>query len=183
MDELSLHILDIVQNSIYAKATFIEIKIVDDSKSDTIIIEIKDNGVGIEETKIDKIQDPFYTTKEGKRVGLGIPLFKQTAVSCDGEFYIESKKNMGTKIFAKFRKSHPDLPPLGDLKSTIFTILSINSCDFKILYYKDKKGFEIDTREIKEYLGGIPINNPKVIGFLKNYLDEKFKQMEVNSET
>lgn len=184
MDELSLHILDIVQNSVSAKANLIKINVTENNKEDFIIIEIEDNGVGIDEKDLEKVQDPFFTTKKEKKVGLGIPLFKQIALTCDGEFNIESKKNLGTKIYAKFKKSHPDLPPLGDLKNTILTlILSIKNCDFIFFYNKDNRIFEIDTREIKKNLGDTPLNHPEVINFLKEFFEENFKKMEVNSET
>lgn len=180
MDELSLHILDIVQNSISAKATFIEIKVVDDSKEDKIEIEILDNGIGMSEDEIEKVESPFYTTKGYKKVGLGIPLLKQIALSTDGEFKIESKKGEFTKIYASFKRSHPDTPPIGNLKDTILTLMCTSqNFDIKFQYRKDEKIFEIDTREIKKNLGDIPLNHPEVIKFLRNYLEENFKLLEV----
>ncbi|MDI6860586.1 MAG: ATP-binding protein [Caldisericia bacterium] len=180
MDELSLHILDIVQNSISAKATLIEVKLIDDSKNDKIEIEIFDNGVGMDEEEIKKVQDPFYTTKNFKKVGLGIPLLKQMALSCNGEFKIESKKGEFTRVYASFKKSHPDVPPIGNLKDTILTIiLSSNNFDIKFHYRKDNKFFELDTKEIKNILGDIPLNHPEVIKFFKNYLEENFLNLEV----
>lgn len=184
MDEISLHILDIVQNSISANATLIEIKVIDDSKNDKIEIEIFDNGVGMDDEEIKKVQDPFYTTKSYKKVGLGIPLLKQIALSCEGEFKIESKKGEFTKVYASFKKSHPDTPPIGNLKDTILTIiLGSNNFDIKFHYKKDNKIFELDTKEIKNTLGDVPLNHPEVIKFLRNYLEENFRHLEVQSET
>lgn len=180
MDELSLHILDIVQNSISAKATFIEVKVIENSKEDKIEIEIFDNGVGMTEEEIKIVQDPFYTTKSYKKVGLGIPLLKQIALSTDGEFKIESKKGEFTKVYASFKKSHPDTPPIGNLKDTILTlVLSSENFDIKFFYKKDNKIFELDTKEIKKNLDDIPLNHPEVIKFLRNYLEENFKNLEV----
>jgi nitrogen fixation/metabolism regulation signal transduction histidine kinase len=180
MDEISLHILDIVQNSISANANFIIVNVNDDSKEDIIEIEILDNGKGMSEEELKLIEDPFYTTKNYKKVGLGIPLLKQIAFSTEGDFKIESKKEEFTRVYAKFRKSHPDTPPLGNLKDTILTlILTSDNFDIKFQYKKDGKILEIDSREIKKILGDIPINHPEVIKFIRNYLEDNFKNLEV----
>lgn len=183
MDELSLHIIDIVQNSISAKANLIEIIIFEDSKNDYITIEIKDNGRGIEKDMLEKVQDSFYTTKTGKEVGFGIPLFKQIVLLCDGEFKIESKENFGTRIYAKFRKSHPNLPSIGDLENSFLTLIIACNCDFYIYYNKDGKIFEFDTKKIKNFLGGVPLNHPEVIKFLKSYFYKNFEKMEAICES
>lgn len=180
MDELSLHILDIVQNSISAKATFIEVKVIEDLVKDKIEIMILDNGIGMDEEELKRVEDPFYTTKNYKKVGLGIPLLKQIALSTEGDFKIESKKGEFTKVYASFKRSHPDTPPIGNLKDTLLTIiLSSENFDIKFQYKKDNKIFELNTKEIKENLGDIPINHPDVIKFIRNFLDENFKNMEV----
>lgn len=180
MDELSLHILDIVQNSISAKATFIEVKVIEDLIKDKIEIMILDNGIGMDEEELKRVEDPFYTTKNYKKVGLGIPLLKQIALSTEGDFKIESKKGEFTKVYASFKRSHPDTPPIGNLKDTLLTIiLSSENFDIKFQYKKDNKIFELNTKEIKENLGDIPINHPEVIKFIRNFLDENFKNMEV----
>lgn len=180
MDELSLHILDIVQNSISAKATFIEVKVIEDLVKDKIEIMILDNGIGMDEEELKRVEDPFYTTKNYKKVGLGIPLLKQIALSTEGDFKIESKKGEFTKVYASFKRSHPDTPPIGNLKDTLLTIiLSSENFDIKFQYKKDNKIFELNTKEIKENLGDIPINHPEVIKFIRNFLDENFKNMEV----
>ncbi len=180
MDEISLHILDIVQNSISANATFVTVNIIEDTKEDKIEIEIIDNGKGMSEEELKLIENPFYTTKNYKKVGLGIPLLKQIAISADGAFKIESEKGKYTKVFVKFKKSHPDTPPIGNLKDTILTlILTSENFDIKFQYKKENKVFEIDSREIKKFLGEVPINHPEVIKLIRNYLDENFKNLEV----
>lgn len=108
--ELSMHIIDIVQNSISAGADLIKVKIHELKDRDLLIIEVEDNGKGMDKDQINRVQDPFYTTKSFKRVGLGIPLFKQTAEHCDGSFQILSEPSKGTLIRATFKKSHVDLP-------------------------------------------------------------------------
>ncbi|MBC7195059.1 MAG: sensor histidine kinase [Caldisericia bacterium] len=184
MDEISLHVLDIVQNSISANATLIIVNIIEDTKEDKIEIEIIDNGKGMSEEELKLIENPFYTTKNYKKVGLGIPLLKQIALSSDGDFKIESKKGEFTKVYIKFKKSHPDTPPIGNLKDTILTlILTSENFDIKFHYKKENKILEIDSREIKKFLGDIPINHPEVIKFIRNYLNDNFKNLEVQSET
>ena len=125
MNELSLHIIDLIQNSVRAKAKFIEIILVDDEKRDEILLVVKDDGKGIRKDEIEKVVDPFYTTKKKKKVGLGISLLYQTTLQCDGDFKIVSAENKGTIVFAKFKRSHIDLPPIGNIEDTLFSLLTL----------------------------------------------------------
>jgi len=178
MEELSLHILDLVQNSVRAGAKNIYIIIEEDSKKDILSIEVIDDGKGMDKETIEKVQSPFFSSKLDKRVGLGIPLLKQSAIHCDGEFKIESVPGEGTRVKAIFRSSHIDLPPMGDLENTFFTIITtIPDVNFCIRYKKDSKIFSLDTSEIKKLLGDIPLTHPEVLGFLKKYIHENFKKM------
>lgn len=180
--ELSMHILDIVQNSVSAGANLVRVRVEEDTQRDLLLIEVEDNGIGMDRETIEKVQDPFYTTKTHKKVGLGIPLFKQTALHCDGTFEIKSEKGVGTLVRATFKKSHIDLPPLGNLKDTILTlVVSQPSVDFVFEVIKDDRIFVLDTREIKKELQDVPINHPEVVRFLKEYIDENLKTMEVAS--
>lgn len=180
--ELSMHILDIVQNSISAGANFVRVRIEEDKKNDYLIIEIEDNGRGMTEEQVRNAQDPFYTSKSGKRVGLGIPLFKQTAEHCDGSFEIVSELGKGTLVRAKFRKSHIDLPPMGNLIDTILTlVVGTPEVDFAFEIISNNIEFVFDTREIKKELQDVPINHPEVIKFLREYLESNLKSMEVVS--
>ena len=111
MQELSLHILDIAQNSIAAKASLVEIEIEEDKKKDLLTIKIKDNGTGMDEETSRKVSDPFFTTRTTRKVGMGIPLFAQAAQSCGGDLKIYSKKGKGTTIEATFILSHIDRAP------------------------------------------------------------------------
>lgn len=180
--ELSMHIIDIVQNSISAGAHLIAVNILDDKEKDIIVIEVKDDGRGMDADLIKRVQDPFYTTKSHKKVGLGIPLFKQTAEHCDGSFEITSEPAKGTSIRATFKRSHVDLPPMGNLKDTILTlVVGEPSVDFVFNISFDGNHLFLDTREIKEELQDVPINHPEVIKFLREYLEENLKTMEVAS--
>ncbi len=122
MEDISLHILDVAENALNAGANRIEIRIVEGSKEDLMKIEIKDNGCGMDEQMVSQVLDPFYTTKAGKRVGLGLPLLAQAAKEAGGNMEIQSRPDKGTMICATFQLSHPDLKPLGDMFETLATL-------------------------------------------------------------
>jgi DNA mismatch repair ATPase MutL len=183
MQDLSLHILDIVENSVQAHSTLIEIKIMIDTKKDILTIKLKDNGIGMDKQTIKKAQNPFYTSKteRKKKVGLGIPLFKQNAEHCNGSFQIESTNNKGTEITAVFQYSHIDRMPLGNLKDTFINcIIAHPNIDFniKLVHKNDKiQSFDLSTKEIKQILGNeIPLSHPDVYEFLNENLNEGIKK-------
>lgn len=173
MTELSLNVLDIAENSISAKANFIQINIEVNSTQDFLSIYISDNGVGMTQEQINQVEDPFYTTRTTRKVGLGIPFFKYAAESTGGSFTITSKPGIGTNIHATFHLSHIDRMPLGDITSTMHTLITFNlNIDFLYTYTVDHKSFTLDTREFREILGNIPFNNPEVSAYIKVYLQE-----------
>ncbi len=122
MRDLSLHILDILDNCIAASATRIEVTVEQDIRRDMLDIEVSDNGAGMDGATLRRARDPFFTTRSGKRVGLGLPLFAQAAREAGGEFSIQSEPGRGTRVHASFRPSHPDCRPLGDMGRTIEVI-------------------------------------------------------------
>lgn len=150
MEDLSLHILDIVENSIEAKASKIRIKINEDIKRDLLTIEIKDNGKGMDEETLKKAIDPFYTTRSTRRVGLGLPLLAQATKESGGNFEIKSKAGKGTEIKATFQHSHIDRKPLGDINSTLTTLMIAHpEIDFIYEYQNAETKFSLDTSKIK----------------------------------
>jgi signal transduction histidine kinase len=173
MKELSLHVLDIVQNSIRADASLVIINIFEDLAADTLSIEILDDGRGMDKETLKKVQDPFFTTRTTRKVGLGIPLFAQLARDCGGEFTIKSDINKGTVVKALFIRSHIDMPPLGSMVDTIVSLVAVNT-DIDFLYHHrlDKKDFVLDTREIKKRLGDVPISHPMVLDWIKSFIKE-----------
>jgi hypothetical protein len=173
MDEISSHIIDIVANSVTAKATHVTVEIITDTVKNLLSLFIKDNGVGMDEETIKKVLDPFYTSKVGKKVGLGVPLLKGTAETTGGSFRLSSLVGKGTEIFATFDLNHPDLPPLGNIRDTILVLVVGNpDTDFRFLVRNNSKEFILDTKEIRDNLDGVPINHPDVITFLSKYIDE-----------
>jgi hypothetical protein len=179
MDELLLHILDIVQNSLSAGASRIEVRIEENSREDLLVLRVSDNGRGMDEETLRSVEDPFFTTKSGKKVGLGIPLLKQTALSTGGNFRIESHPGKGTWIEAQFQLSHIDLPPLGDLPGTLLALIfAAEKADILFSYVKNGRELILDTREIKANLGDLPLSHPQVIKFLKEFIQERVKELE-----
>ena len=173
MTELSLNVLDIANNSISANASLIELSIDVDTNADTLSITICDNGCGMTKEQLYKVTDPFYTTRTTRDVGLGIPFFRQEAIDTGGSFNINSILGEGTTINAVFGLSHIDRMPLGDINSTIFTLVVMNpNTDFLYTYQVDDSNFQLDTREFKYILGDIPFDNPDVSAFIKSYLSK-----------
>jgi len=150
VEDLSLHILDIVENSIRARASKINIKIIEDIKKDLLTIEIKDDGKGMDKEAMKKVMDPFFTTKSTRKVGLGLGLLKQSARESGGDVEIESKVGMGTRVRAVFNYSHIDRKPLGDMAATLVTLIAGNpEVDFIYEHISDELKYRIDTEEMR----------------------------------
>lgn len=178
MRELSLHILDIVQNAITANADLIHITISEDITKDLFTIEICDNGAGISDELLSKVLDPFTTSRTTRRVGLGLPLFKQAAEAAGGSFCIESELGTGTKVSASFKHGHIDRQPLGNISETVYgLIMTHEEINFIYKHIVNNKEFEIDTREIKKNLGNVPLNTPDVLLWLNEFLTEGEKKL------
>jgi len=173
LQELSLNVLDIVSNSIRAGANLIEITVEVDRERDSLTIEINDNGCGMTKEQLAMVEDPFYTTRTTRKIGLGVPFFKMAALGTGGSFHISSAPKAGTKVNASFILSHIDRMPLGDINSTIHTLITMNTqIDFVYTYKFDNKQFVLDTRQFREILGDIPLDNPEVSAYIKEYLEE-----------
>ncbi len=174
MKELSLHILDIAQNSITAGASLVNIIVGESAFSDAITIDIIDDGCGMSKELLARVISPFTTSRTTRKVGLGIPMFKHGAESCGGSFEIDSVEGAGTSLRAVYQLSHIDRPPLGDIAETILTLIVCNpdKPDFEFAYKTDDGEYRLDTREIREILDGVPLNEPDVVSWLKENLTE-----------
>lgn len=171
MRELSMHILDLAQNSIVAGASLIEIDVIADTNADTLKIAIRDNGKGMSPEFVARVQDPFTTTRTTRRVGLGIPMFAEAARECDGDLAVQSELGKGTMVEATFKLSHIDRAPLGDMASTLIALIAANpNIDFRYRQQIDASEFILDTREIKTQLDGVPINENAVLKWLGEYI-------------
>lgn len=176
MKELSLYILDIAQNSLEAGAKNVKIELEIDHNKDLITVVVDDDGCGMEEEFLSKVFDPFTTTRKERKVGLGLSLFKELALQCGGDVEIKSKKGIGTHVKGTFKISSVDLVPIGDIPSTIISlIVSDSNVNISFVLEADKKIFKFDTVEIKKILNDVKITESSVLNWLFEYLRENMK--------
>lgn len=178
MRELSLNVLDIVQNSISAGAPLIETEISENRQEHTLTIRITDNGKGMSEEQVKSVIDPFFTTRTTRKVGMGIPLFKMAAEQTGGSFSIDSVLGEGTVVTANFRTDSVDFTPLGDIASTVIVLITMNTDrDFVYKHAVDAREFVLDTRSVKEILGDVPLDTPEVSAWLRDYMNENMQNL------
>jgi hypothetical protein len=179
MLELADHILDIAENSIRAGARVVEIVINEDSAKDLLTIEISDNGSGMTKEEIKKVEDPFYTTKTVRRVGLGIPLLANAAKMAGGSLTLKSAKGKGTKLAATFALSHLDRQPMGNITTTMLTLIAGNSgVDFIYKHRHSDRRFTLDTRQIRKEIEDVPINHPEIIKYIRGVIDAGLREIK-----
>jgi hypothetical protein len=182
MKDISLHILDIIQNSITAGATDIEISIDQNDINDTLVIKIIDNGKGMSPEMVELVADPYTTTRTTRKVGLGLPLLKLNAERTGGHLAIYSKVGQGTKVVSGFRTSHIDCLPIGDMAGVMAITVSGNpQINFCYTHKINGKSYIFDTQEIKAILGDISINTPSVTSFLKEMLKENLDEIKIET--
>ncbi len=173
MDELSLHLLDLIQNSISAGATIITVSVEEDTAADVLVLSIHDNGKGMDKAECCQVVDPFYTSRSTRDVGLGLALIDMTCRQCNGYLNIESALNVGTKVTAVFQHSHLDRPPLGNIASTIKVLIAANPhLEFEYYHNCNGKIFDFKMSDIKCILGDTSLNHPEFIHWLGEYLEE-----------
>ena len=173
MEDLSLHILDVAENSVNAGATFIQISIAENTVQDLLILTIEDNGRGMPPEFVQKVLDPFCTTRTTRKVGLGLSLLAQSARETGGDIRIQSFPDKGTVVTADFRPSHIDMKPLGNIADTITTLIAGNpETDFLFRYDQDNRNYSLDTREIRAALEEVPINSADVLSAIRGDLLE-----------
>lgn len=178
MTEISLHILDIAQNSVKAKAKNIGIDIIEDIDNDVFKVVISDDGSGMDEEFLKNVTDPFKTTRTTRKVGMGLSLFKTAAEVTGGSFGITSKLGVGTVVTAEFVHSSIDRQPLGDMASTITTLIgSDESIDYKYTHTYNGNEFTFDTGMIREVMQGVSLNTPEVILWIEEYINEGLKSI------
>jgi len=179
MDELSLNILDIAQNSIAAEATLVEIDVNEDYLSDRITICVKDNGKGMSEEFLKIVEDPFITTRTTRKIGFGISFFKEAAEITGGSLEIISSLGIGTTITAVFILSHIDRQPIGNLSETIITLVTLNpGINFIFRYKVNDDEFIFSTEEVKEQVGDdTPLDSPPIVIFLTEYVNENIQNL------
>lgn len=181
MKELSLYILDIAQNSLKAGAKNLKIELDIDHNCDLLTVIVDDDGCGMEEDFLAKVFDPFTTTRKERKIGLGLSLFKELAMQCGGDVEVMSKKGIGTHVKGTFKISSVDLVPIGDIPSTIVSlIVSDSDVNLSFVLKVDEKIFRFSTDEVKKVLDGVNITESSVLNWLLEYLGENMRNvMEV----
>ena len=190
LPEISLNVLDIAQNSLRAGASLTEISIIKDTREHTLLFSVKDNGCGMSAEQLERVKDPFYTSRTTRKVGLGVPFLIQAAEATGGWVRINSEIGVGTSTEALFHTDHIDCMPLGDINETILTLvcgleeisknlyesaqLISGNGDFQpdivYTYGVDGASYTLDTRQLREILGGISFSEPEVYAFLQEFL-------------
>ena len=179
MLELAQHILDIAENSIRAGARLINISVSEDTTLDLLTIEISDDGCGMKEDEVKKALDPFYTTKTVRRVGLGLPLLTDAAKMSGGELKLKSEANRGTTVVATFGLSHIDRQPLGNITSTLISLIATNlNIDFIYNHRHNDRRFTLDTRLIRNEIEDVPISHPEIIKYIRGVIEEGIQEIK-----
>lgn len=172
MRELSLHLLDIAENSINANAKKIIIVVSEDSRLDLLQMSVDDDGRGMSPEMVAQVTDPFVTTRTTRKVGLGIPLLKSAAEACNGSLKISSTLSVGTSLFVEFQRSHIDRMPIGDLITTILQLVISNpQVNWVFEYRFNKNSAVFDDALIKQELGDVPMTEPAILNCLRDMLE------------
>lgn len=178
MVEISLHILDIVQNSIKAEATEIGISVDEDINKNILAVMIADNGKGMSGDFVKKVTDPFVTMRKTRKVGLGLSLLKSAAELTGGGLEIQSQLGKGTEVSASFVYDSIDRMPLGDMAFTMVTLVSCNpDIDFVYTHTYNGKSFEFSTKKVKEVLNGVFIGEQDVLDWIKGYIEDGLREI------
>lgn len=180
--DLSLNLLDLARNSLEAGAAHLSL-LVRETKAECFLT-VTDDGCGMPEEMLTRVTDPFFTTRTARRVGLGIPLLKMAAERTGGEFSVTSRCDMaegehGTQVTARFRKDSVDMPPLGDVISTVCTVIQgAEESGTVVIFRHDRPEGTVllDTGEVREVLGTeVPLSSYTVLQWVKQELTEQYR--------
>jgi len=178
MQELSLHVLDLVQNAVEAGADEIEIEIKEDWERDRLTITVSDNGRGMTPQQATRLTDPFYTTRQSRQVGLGVPLLAAAAEAAGGGVQVTSRPGQGTSVMATFGLSHLDRAPLGDMGATIqAALVGRPALQLSYRHGTGRGSFELDLRELRARLGEVAPDQPVVANWIRQYVRAGLAEM------
>ncbi len=182
MQELSMNILDVAENSVSAGAALVQITLTQNTAAALQTLTIEDDGKGMDADMVRRVTDPFVTTRTTRKVGLGLPFLKMAAELTGGGLHITSTPGVGTAVTATFGLNHIDLAPLGDVGGTIATLCQgAPDSDFVFTFTRDNHRFCFDTREARAVLGGVPLNTPEVTLFIRDHVREGVDEAMHNS--
>ena len=178
MRELADNIMDIAQNSISAGASLTEVHVTVSHQEDRITFVFRDNGCGMSEEMVQTVMEPFTTSRKTRKVGLGLPLLKQTAEMTGGAMDIQSTVGVGTVVTATFGLGHIDRPPMGDVAGAWFSLVVMNpEKDFLFTYDYDGQVFTFDTREIRAAVAPIPLNQMEISAWIQECLKSEINEL------
>ena len=178
MKEISLHILDLIQNSIRAGAANISLDILEDSQADIFTVVIQDDGCGMSPEMAKAVENPFVTTRTTRKVGLGVPLFKAGCENCGGRFQLQSQEGKGTRLEGTYQRSHIDRPPLGNVADTVLLLITGNpNIHFFYHHRVDQREYQLDTAELMRILDGAPLDAPEITAFIRDFLVENESEL------
>ena len=180
-----MHILDIVENAIDAKAHHIDLSVVENIDEDRLQITVQDDGRGMDVEMLKRVRDPFFTTRSTRHVGLGLPLLAAAAERCAGKLVIQSTPSQGTTVTATFQHSHIDRAPLGDMPGTLMCILLRGErfdlrYTHRILDSASERTFELDSSQLLHELGGLPLSHPLVRRWLSEFVAQGEQSLKEN---
>lgn len=180
MQELSLNILDITMNGVAAGADTIYLTL--EEEPPKLTVTIQDNGCGLSPETLTQLRDPFFTTRTTRKVGMGVPLFEMQAEMTGGNLQIASveapKEGHGTTFRALFYMDHIDAVPLGDMVSTLITLIQGNpDVNFIYKHCTPEGAVSLDMGEVRETLGDVPVNEPDILRWLQDYLEEQYSAL------
>ena len=178
MRELSDNIMDIAQNSISAGAALTEVHVKVSHADNLITFVFQDDGCGMSEELVQSVIEPFTTTRKTRKVGLGLPLLKQTAEMTGGTLDIRSTVGVGTTVTATFGLDHIDRPPMGDVAGAWFSLVVMNpEKEFLFTYDYDGQVFTFDTRDIRAAVAPIPLNQMEISAWIQECLQSEINEL------
>lgn len=179
LEDLSMGIWELVNNSIAAGARRIEIQLITDTRSDCLTLSVKDDGCGMSRELAEHVLDPFTTTRTTRSVGLGTSLLEETCTQCGGTMQVISAPGKGTRIICTFVRSSIDLPPLGNAGEVMMAAVQADcTIRFHLTVARDQKQFVFDSKEIADQLGEVPLNDPAVLLWIRDYINQEVQNIK-----
>ena len=183
MKDLSLNMLDIAENSVKAGATLTVLEVIEEGNK--LVFRVSDDGIGMTQETLNRVSDPFYTTRTTRKVGMGIPLLRLAAEMTGGKMEILSKhiseypNDHGTIVTAEFFTDHIDCPPVGDMVATVTTLIQGHpDTDFHFRHSFGDTEVELDTRELKNVLGDVSLAEYEVLQWITGFMKEQYDSLK-----
>lgn len=182
MKELSLSLLDIAQNSLAAGCGRLELSLLED-EAGWLTMVVRDDGRGMSPELLDRVKDPFTTSRSTRKVGLGIPLLTLAAQQTGGDVVVESTPGVGTTLTATFDRRNIDCPPLGNLPETVALLIQgAERVELTLHRRRAGRSYTFSTREMREILGDdIPLSDPEIFQWIRDHLTQQEHELEQRS--